>query len=36
LGQEDQVLGLLYLGYSDVHPEGVRKTPLEEKIKWVA
>jgi nitroreductase len=35
LGEEDQVLGLLYLGYSDVHPEGVRKTPLEEKIKWV-
>jgi nitroreductase len=35
LGEDDQVLGLLYLGYSDVHPEGVRKTPLEEKIKWV-
>jgi nitroreductase len=35
LGEEDQVLGLLYLGYTDVHPEGVRKTPLEEKIKWV-
>jgi nitroreductase len=35
LGTEDQVMGLLYLGYSDVHPEGVRKTPLEEKIKWV-
>jgi nitroreductase len=35
LGAEDQVLGVLYLGYSDVHPEGVRKTPLEEKIKWV-
>jgi nitroreductase len=35
LDEEDQVLGLLYLGYSDVHPEGVRKTPLEEKIKWV-
>lgn len=35
LGEEDQVLGLLYLGYSEAHPEGVRKTPLEEKIKWV-
>jgi len=35
LGAEDQVLGLLYLGYSDVHPDGVRKTPLEEKVKWV-
>lgn len=32
---DDQVLGLLYLGYSDQHPEGVRKTPLEEKVKWV-
>jgi nitroreductase len=36
LGQEDQVLGLLYLGYSEAKPEGIRKTPLEEKIKWVA
>ena len=35
LGAEDQVLGLLYLGYTEAHPEGVRKTPLEEKIKWV-
>lgn len=35
LGAEDQVLGLLYLGYSEAKPEGVRKTPLEEKIKWV-
>ncbi len=35
LGADDQVLGLLYLGYSDANPEGVRKTPLEEKVKWV-
>ncbi|MDT3401666.1 nitroreductase family protein [Mucilaginibacter terrae] len=35
LGAEDQVLGLLYLGYSDAKPDGVRKTPLEEKVKWV-
>lgn len=35
LGAEDQVLGLLYLGYSDARPDGVRKTPLEEKVKWV-
>jgi nitroreductase len=35
LGAEDQVLGLLYLGYSTAQPEGQRKTPLEEKVKWV-
>ncbi|UEG54685.1 nitroreductase [Mucilaginibacter daejeonensis] len=35
LGNEDQVLGLLYLGYSEAKPEGVRKTPLAEKVKWV-
>ncbi|WP_345951511.1 MULTISPECIES: nitroreductase [unclassified Mucilaginibacter] len=35
LGAEDQVLGILYLGYSETKPEGVRKTPLEEKVKWV-
>ena len=35
LGADDQVLGLLYLGYSETHPDGVRKTPLEEKVKWV-
>ncbi|MEO6149519.1 MAG: nitroreductase [Mucilaginibacter sp.] len=33
--EEDQVLGLLYLGYSDQHPEGKRLTPIEEKVKWV-
>jgi nitroreductase len=35
LGIDDQVLGLLYLGYSEAKPEGVRKTPIEEKVKWV-
>ncbi|MVN91872.1 nitroreductase family protein [Mucilaginibacter aquatilis] len=35
LGADDQVLGLLYLGYSDANPDGVRKTPLAEKVKWV-
>ncbi|WP_345210379.1 nitroreductase [Mucilaginibacter gynuensis] len=35
LGEEDQVLGLLYLGYTDQHPEGKRTTPLEAKVKWV-
>lgn len=35
LGEDDQVMGILYLGYADTQPEGRRKTPLEEKIKWV-
>jgi nitroreductase len=35
LGDEDQVMGILYLGYADEHPEGRRKVPLEEKVKWV-
>ncbi|MBS7563710.1 nitroreductase [Mucilaginibacter sp. Bleaf8] len=35
LGADDQVMGLLYLGYADEYPAGQRKTPLEEKIKWV-
>ncbi|MCJ8209068.1 nitroreductase [Mucilaginibacter sp. RS28] len=36
LGEEDHVLGVLYLGYADEKPEGRRKIPLEEKVKWVA
>jgi len=35
LGDDDNVLGILYLGYSDEHPEGKRKVAVEEKIKWV-
>jgi len=35
LREEDHVLGLLYMGYTDVHPEGRRKIPLENKITWV-
>lgn len=32
---EDQMIGLLYLGYSDApKPEGRRLTPLEEKVMW--
>lgn len=34
-GEHDQVMGILYLGYADEHPEGVRKVPLEEKVKWI-
>jgi nitroreductase len=32
---QDQVLGIIYLGYTDEHPEGKRRIPLEEKIKWI-
>ena len=35
LGDDDQVLGLLYLGYSEQRPEGKRITPIEDKLKWV-
>jgi nitroreductase len=35
LGEEDAVIGILYLGYADQHPEGKRTIPLEEKISWV-
>ena len=36
LGDEDQVMGILYLGYADEHPVGKRTIPLEEKkVNWV-
>jgi nitroreductase len=35
LREEDQVMGVLYLGYADEHPEGKRTIPLEAKIKWI-
>jgi len=35
LSDDDNVLGILYLGYADEHPEGKRKVPVEEKVKWV-
>lgn len=36
LREEDIVIGALYLGYSDLPlKEGVRNTPLAEKIKWM-
>ena len=34
-GEEDQVMGILYLGYADEYPEGKRIIPIEEKINWV-
>lgn len=36
LGEEDKVLGILYLGYADgALMKGTRLTPLSEKIEWV-
>lgn len=36
LGEQDVVMGLLYLGYTDEpHKVGIRNIPLEEKIKWM-
>jgi len=35
LGEEDIVMGVLYLGYSDSVPSGERMIPLSEKVKWV-
>jgi nitroreductase len=34
LKQEDIVLGILYLGYSDEKMEGKRQTEIEEKVIW--
>ncbi len=35
LAEEDQVIGQVYLGYTDSTREGARNTPLDEKVKWV-
>jgi nitroreductase len=35
LGTADEVLGALYLGYSDVVKTGERLVPLAEKVKWM-
>ena len=36
LGADDIILGLLYLGYTDEPAkDGVRNTPLAEKVKWL-
>jgi len=35
LKDEDLVMGILYLGYSDEKLEGKRKTGIEEKLVWV-
>ncbi len=35
LQEEDVIMSLLYLGYTDVLKTGKRQIPLEEKINWV-
>lgn len=35
LSVEDQVTGILYLGYTDEYPAGKRNMPLDKKIKWL-
>ncbi len=36
LEEEDEMMGFLFLGYTDQEwPQGRRMVPLEEKIKWV-
>lgn len=36
LGEDDRVMGLLYLGYSDEAPrEGTRSIPITEKTQWI-
>lgn len=34
LRDADQVMGVIYLGYADEYPKGVRKVPLSEKVVW--
>lgn len=35
LKEEDQMIGLIYLGYTDQEPQkGRRLTPIEEKVMW--
>jgi len=35
LAEEDQIMGVIYLGYADEYPEGKRIIPIEEKINWI-
>ncbi len=35
LAEDDVVMGVLYLGYSDSMPSGERLIPLSEKVRWV-
>lgn len=35
LAEDDQLIGVIYLGYADEHPEGKRTIPLDEKVNWI-
>ena len=35
LRDEDVMIGIIYLGYTNNIPEGKRSIPLDEKVKWV-
>ncbi|NNU33112.1 nitroreductase [Mucilaginibacter sp. S1162] len=35
LRDEDEVMGVLYLGYADEQPQGVRRISLADKVKWM-
>jgi hypothetical protein len=34
LKEEDIIMGILYLGYSDETVEGKRQTTIEDKLVW--
>lgn len=36
LGDQDRLMGVLYLGYADQHPRGERNIPLTEKTTWIS
>jgi nitroreductase len=36
LRDEDIIMGILFLGYTDITATGKRITPLSEKIKWIS
>lgn len=35
LRDEDEVMGVLYLGYADEQPQGARRISLADKVKWM-
>jgi len=36
LREEDQIMGAIYLGYSDLKAPAVRMIPLDEKLEWIS
>jgi nitroreductase len=35
LRDEDEVMGVLYLGHADEYPKGIRRVPMAEKVTWI-